>query len=53
MMTGENKMTFEDAQRAYDNETPEDYEGPEVCEVCGSVVRGETCKVCAQLDEVG
>lgn len=41
-------MTFEDLQRAHDNETPEDDDAPEVCEDCGQ----RKC-VCAQLDEVG
>lgn len=47
-------MTFEDLQRAYDNETDEDYQRPERCEVCGSIVVGNgACKACANLEEVG
>ena len=39
-------MTYEDAQRAYDNETPEDYEvHDERCEDCGQ----RRC-VCGELD---
>lgn len=41
-------MTFEDAQRAYDNESPEDYEPDDKCLDCGQ----RNC-VCAQLDELG
>lgn len=48
-------MTFEDLQRAHDNEADEDYEHKELdrCEYCGSIVVGNTCKACANLEEVG
>lgn len=40
-------MTFDDAQRAWDNLTPEDFEPPEVCEECGH----RKC-ICDKLDEI-
>ena len=30
-------MTFDDAQRAYDTESPEDYDPPERCPDCGQI----------------